>query len=131
MKKVLKITAVLCLIMAVSAVVFGIFASKMSNRTLFMGYAMFGLIRSGGVMGFIGNIAVVAFTTVCYGLAGLNVLADRKKDALIWSAITSLLAVVSFIMAIADKNMNLTLGDVIVMAIPIVQTFLVVRTADE
>ena len=129
MKKVLKITAVLCIIMAAAAVLFGIFASKVTNRSFFMGYAMFGLVQSGGVMGFIGNLAIVAFTVVCYGLAGLNVLADRKKDALIWSAITSLLALASLIMAIAGKN--LTMGDLVVAAIPIVQTFLVVRTADE
>lgn len=128
MKKVLKITGFLCIIMAVAAVVFGIFAGKMTNRSFFMGYAMFGLVKSGGVMGFIGNLAIIAFTVVCYGLAGLNVLLDRKKDALIWSAITSLLAIVSFIMAIVSKN--LTMGDIIVAAIPIVQTVLVVQTAE-
>ena len=129
MKKVLKITGVLCVIMAVAAVVFGIMTLSGIKRMPFMGYAMFGIVNSGGVMGFIGNLAIIGFTVVCYGLAGLNVLADRKKDALIWSAITSLLAIVSLIMAISGKN--LTLGDLVVAAIPIIQTFLVVRTADE
>ena len=130
MKKTLKITAVLCLVMAVAAVVFGIMALSGIKRTPYMGYSMFGIISGGGVMGFIGNLAIIGFTVVCYGLAGLNVLADRKKDALIWSAITSLLAIVSFFMAIADKNIDTTLGDVVVAAIPIVQTFLVIKSAE-
>ena len=129
MKKVLKITAWLCLIMAVAAVVFGIMTLGGIKRMPFMGYAMFGIVNSGGVMGFIGNLAIIAFTVICYGLAGLNVLADRKKDALIWSGLTSILAIVSLIMAITGKNM--TLGDLVVTAIPIVQLFLVVRTADQ
>lgn len=129
MKKVLKITAWLCLIMAVAAVVFGIMTLSGIKRMPFMGYAMFGVVRSGGVMGFIGNLAIIGFTVVCYGLAGLNVLADRKKDALIWSTLTSILAIVSLVMAIAGKNM--TLGDLVVSAIPLVQTFLVIRTADQ
>ena len=129
MKKVLKITAVLCLIMAAAAVVFGIMTLSGIKRMPFMGYAMFGIVNNGGVMGFVGNLAIIGVTVVCYGLAGLNVLADRKKDALIWSGITSLLAIVSLIMAITGKNM--TLGDLVVTAIPIVQLFLVIRTADQ
>ena len=130
MKKVLKITAWLCLIMAAAAVVFGIMTLGGIKRMPFMGYAMFGIVNNGGVMGFVGNLAIIAVTVVCYGLAGLNVLADRKKDALIWSAITSLLAVVSLVMAIVNKSIGVTFGDIVVTAIPIVQTFLVIRTAD-
>lgn len=130
MKKVLKITGVLCLLMAVSAVIFGIFAGKVSNRSFFMGYAIINVVRGGDVMGFIGNIAVIAFTVVCYGMAGFSVLLDKKKNALIWSAITSILAILSLVMAIVNKNLSVTLGDIIVAAIPIVQTYLVIQTAD-
>ena len=127
MKKVLKITAFLCLIMAVAAVLSGIFAFNVTKRSFFMGYAMFGIIKSGGVMGFIGNVAIIAFTVICYGLAGLNVLADRKKDALIWSALTSLLAIISLVAAMIGRNV--TVGDFVVTAIPVVQTLLVIKTA--
>ena len=129
MKKVLKITAWMCLLMAVAAVLCGIFGGKAANRSFFMGYAMFNIVRSGGIMGFIGNVAIVAFTVVCYGLAGLNTLVDRKKEALIWSAITSLLAIVSLIMALAGHS--LTMGDILVTAVPIVQTLLIIKSADE
>lgn len=128
MKKALKITAWLCLFMAAAAVVCGIFAFNVTKRSFFMGYSLFGIIAGGGIMGFIGNLAIIAFTVVCYGLAGLNVLADRKKDALIWSALTSLLAIVSLIAAMAGHK--LTLGDFIVTAIPVVQTLLVVKSAE-
>ena len=129
MKKVLKITALLCIVMAVAAVLSGIFAFNVTKRSFFMGYAMFGIIKNGGIMGFVGNLAIIAFTVICYGLAGLNVLADRKKDALIWSALTSLLALISLVAAIVGRQM--TVGDLVVAAIPIVQTFLVIRTADQ
>lgn len=128
MKKVLKITAWLCLLMALAAVVCGIFAFKVTNRSFFVGYSLFGIIANGGVMGFIGNLAIIAFTVICYGLAGLNTLADRKREALIWSAITSILAIISLVTALIGRKM--TLGDVVVAAIPIVQTFLIVKNAD-
>lgn len=128
MKKVLKITAFLCLLMALAAVVCGIFAFKVTNRSFFMGYSLFGIIADGGIMGFIGNLAIIAFTVVCYGLAGLNTLADRKKEALTWSAITSLLAIVSLVAALIGHKM--TFGDVVVTAIPIVQTLLIIKCAD-
>lgn len=128
MKKALKITSWLCLFMAVAAVICGIFAFKVTNRSFFIGYSLFGVIENGGVMGFIGNLAIIAFTVVCYGLAGLNTLVDRKKEALVWSAVTSLLAVISFIMALAGHKM--TFGDIIVTAVPIVQTLLIIKSAD-
>lgn len=128
MKKVLKITAWLCLLMAVAAIICGVIALNATKRSFFMGYSLFGIIANGGIMGFIGNLAIIAFTVICYGLAGLNTLADRKKDALIWSAITSLLALVSLVTALLGHK--ITLGDVIVMAIPVVQTFLIIKSAD-
>ena len=128
MKKALKITAWLCLLMSLAAIVFGIIGFKITNRSFFMGYALFGVVKSGGVMGFVGNLAIIVFTVVCYGLAGLNTLADRKRDALIWSAITSVLAIVSLIAALLGHKM--TVGDIIVTAIPIAQTLLIVKSAD-
>ena len=128
MKKALKITAFLCLLMALTAVISGIFAFNVTKRSFFMGYAMFGTIKNGGIMGFVGNLAIIVFTVVCYGLAGLNVLADRNKDALIWSALTSLLAIISLIAALAGRKM--TVGDLIVTIIPIVQTLLIIKSAE-
>ncbi|MDE6731840.1 MAG: hypothetical protein K2J77_03060 [Oscillospiraceae bacterium] len=128
MKKVLKVTAWLCLIMAVAAVVCGFMAFSATRRSFFMGYSLFGIIANGGIMGFIGNLAIIAFTVICYGLAGLNTLVDRKKEALIWSAITSLLALVALVTALLGRKM--TLGDVVVAAVPVVQTLLIIKSAD-
>ena len=86
MKKALKVTSWLCLIMALIAAIFGLFA--LFNRPIFLGYALFGIVTGGGVMGFVGNIFIIVFTVACYGLAGLNMIADRKKQALIWTALT-------------------------------------------
>ena len=128
MKKALKVTSWLCLLLAVCALIFGIFAFKVTNRSFFMGYAMFNTIRTGGVMGFIGNLFIVAFTVVCYGMAGLNALLDNKKKALVWSAVTSVLAIASLVIALFGHK--LTFGDVLVTVIPIAQTLLVVKSAD-
>lgn len=128
MKKVLKITAWLCLLMAVAAIICGVFAFNVTKRSFFMGYSLFGIIADGGIMGFIGNLAIIAFTVICYGLAGLNTLVDRKKEALIWSAITSLLAIVSLVAALLGHKV--TFGDIVVAAIPVVQTLLIIKSAD-
>ena len=123
MKKALKVTSWLCLIMALIAAIFGLFA--LFNRPIFLGYALFGIVTGGGVMGFVGNIFIIVFTVACYGLAGLNMIADRKKQALIC---TSLLAIVSLITALAGHRF--TFGDVIVTAIPVVQLALIIKSAD-
>ncbi len=128
MKRALKITSLMCVFLALGAIVAGIFAFRATNRSFFVGYAMFGLITSGGIMGFIGNLAIIGFTVVCYGLAGLNTFADRKREALIWSAVTSLLAVLSIITAIAGHRM--TFGDIVAAAVPVIQTLLIIKSAD-
>lgn len=128
MKKALKITSLLCLLLAVLALVVGIFAFKATNRSFFMGYALFNVIKDGGIMGFIGNVFIILFTVACYGLTGLNGLVDNKKNALIWGALTCVLAIVSLISAMVGKT--LTMGDFIVTAIPIAHTLFVVRSAD-
>lgn len=126
MKKALKVTSWLCLIMALIAAIFGLFA--LFNRPIFLGYALFGIVTGGGVMGFVGNIFIIVFTVACYGLAGLNMIADRKKQALIWTALTSLLAIVSLITAMVGHRF--TFGDVIVTAIPVAQLVLIIKSAD-
>lgn len=126
MSKALKVTSWLCLILALIAAVFGLFA--MFHRPVYMGYAMFNLVRSGGVMGFIGNLFIVVFTVACYGLAGLNGISGRKKQALIWSALTSLLAVSSLIIALSKHSF--TFGDIVVTAIPVAQLVMIIKSAD-
>lgn len=126
MSKALKVTSWLCLIMALIAAIFGLFA--LFNRPIFMGYALFSLISRGNVMGFIGNLFIMVFTVACYGLAGLNGIADRKKQALIWSALTALLAVVSLIVAFSKRYF--TFGDIIVAAIPVAQLVLIIKSED-
>lgn len=126
MNKALKVTSWLCLIMALIAAIFGLFA--LFNRPIFLGYALFGIVSGGGIMGFVGNVFIIVFTVACYGLAGLNVIADRKKQALIWTALTSLLAIVSLITAMAGHRF--TFGDIIVTAIPVAQLAFIIKSVD-
>lgn len=126
MSKALKVTSWLCLIMALIAAIFGLFA--LFNRPIFLGYSLFNLISRGSIMGFVGNLFVIVFTVACYGLAGLNGITGRKKQALIWSALTALLAVVSLIVAMAKHYF--TFGDIIVTAIPVAQLVMIIKSAD-
>lgn len=112
--------------MALIAAVFGLFS--MFNRPIFMGYSLFNIISRGGVMGFVGNLFIIGFTVVCFGLAGLNGIADRKKQALIWTALAALLAVVSLIVSMFKHYFSF--GDIIVAAIPVVQLVMIVKSAD-
>ncbi len=128
MKKAYKVTSVLCLLMAVMAVIVGIVALTVGRRSFFFGYALFGLIARGGVMGFIGNVFLILFTVACFGLTGLSALVDNKKSALIWGALSCLLAIASLIASFAGKTT--TFGDFIVTAIPIAHTLFIVKSAD-
>lgn len=127
MKKALKVTSWLCLIVAGAAVVFGIIAMTSMNRSLFMGYAFFGVVQSGGFMGFIGNIAGIAITAVCFGLMGFYGIKGKDKNALIWTLISIIMSVISVMIVLFQKRA--TVGDFIVLLLPVAHLFLIFKNA--
>lgn len=128
MKKALKITSALCVIVAIAAVIFGFVAMRASSRSFMVGYSMFKVFQNGTFMGVLGNILVMIFTVVSYGAAGFFGFIGKTKNAFIWSLITSGLAVLSLIIVIISKH--LTPGDVVITAIPLAQLFCVYKSID-
>ncbi|MDE6726359.1 MAG: hypothetical protein K2J80_00295 [Oscillospiraceae bacterium] len=127
MKKAIKVTSWLCLIVAAAAVVFGLIAMTSSKSSFFMGYAFFDVVQSGGFMGFIGNIAGIAITFLCFGLMGFYGLKGKDKNALIWTLISIIMSVISLMIVLFQKRA--TFGDFIVLLLPVAHLFLIFKNA--
>lgn len=128
MKKALKITSFLCVIVAIAAVVFGFVAMNAGSRSFLFGYSMFRMFRNGTFMGVLGNIIVMIFMVASFGAAGIFGFIGKTKDAFIWSIITSVLAVLSLIIVIIGRHF--TFGDLVITAIPLAQLFCVYKSTE-
>lgn len=128
MKRALKITSALCVIIAIATVIFGFVAMRASSRSFMFGYSMFRMFQNGTFMGVIGNILVMIFFVVSYGAAGFFGFIGKTKNAFIWSLITSGLAVLSLIIVIIGKHFSF--GDLVITAIPLAQLFCVYKSTD-
>lgn len=127
MKKALKVTSFLCLAVAVLAVIFGVVAMTTSNRSFFVGYAVFNVIRSGTFMGFIGNLIGIVMTFASFGLMGFYALKGKDKNALIWSLVAVIMSVISLVIVLIGRNASF--GDFIITALPIAHLFLIFKNA--
>ena len=128
MKKALKVTSFLCLLVAVLSVIFGIVTLTSANRSFFVGFAMFNFITSGTFMGFIGNLIGMALTFASFGLMGFYSLKGKDKNALIWSLIAIVMAVISLVIVLIGKMMSF--GDIIITLLPAVHLFLIFKNTD-
>lgn len=132
MKKVLKILSVVCLLVAVITILMGAVALFVPANNWFAGYALFGLLGGKGFMGFIGNILGVVLTAACFGAMGFYGLQhdnshSARKNALIWAGATSLIGVISLIIAIANKQAGF--GDVLIALLPIAFGAMIIKDA--
>lgn len=62
MKKALKITSALCVIVAIAAVIFGFVAMNAGSHSFMFGYSIFRMFEHGTFLGTLGNILVMIFT---------------------------------------------------------------------
>lgn len=127
MKKALKVSSYLCLGVAALAVIFGIIALTTSNRSFFVGYALFNVIKRGTFMGFIGNLIGIVMTFASFGLMGYYSLKGKDKNALIWSLIAIIMAVISLVIVLLGRYASF--GDFIITALPIAHLFLIFKNA--
>ena len=128
MKKALKVTSFLCLLVAVLSVIFGIVTLTSANRSFFVGFSMFNVIRSGTFMGFIGNLIGMALTFASFGLMVFFSLKGKDKNALIWSLIAIVLSVISLVIVLIGKMMSF--GDIIITLLPVAHLFLIFKNTD-
>lgn len=130
MKEAIRITSVLCGIMAVISVVTGI--RVLTGHGYFVGLAIFSMARSGTVMGFFGNIIGMALTALGFGAMAvfgfsLGKGAAFRKKAFVWGLVMSALCVISVICSIFAHSFNF--GDIILLALPLVYTYAVLKSA--
>ncbi|MCM1164908.1 MAG: hypothetical protein NC299_04430 [Lachnospiraceae bacterium] len=127
MKKALKVTSYLSLLVAVLSVIFGAVALLSSNRSFFVGFAMFSVIRQGTFMGFIGNLIGMALTFASFGLMGFYSLKGKDKNALIWTLIAIIMAVISLVIVLLSRKFSF--GDLIITLLPAAHLFLIFKNA--
>lgn len=125
MKKALQVTSILCLLVAVLAVIFGIVALTTAKHSLFVGFAMFNVIRQGTFMGFIGNLIGMLLTFASFGFMGFYALKHDDKKSLIWSLIAIIMAVISLVIVLIGRMFSF--GDLIITLLPIAHVFLLFK----
>ncbi len=132
MKKVLKILSLVCLLMAAASLIMGVMALLMPTKGFFAGYALFKMVGNGGFMGFMGNLLGIIFTAACFGAMGFYGIQcennhSARKNALIWSGITTLLGGISLIAAIGTGIFNF--GDIMLVLLPVVYGYIIIKEA--
>lgn len=128
MKKALKVTSALCVLIALAAIIFGIMAMRMTGRSWYVGYAMFRMFQSGTFMGTLGNIIIMVFTVASFGAAGIFGFIGKTKKAFIWSLVMAGISLVSLIVVIIGKKM--VFGDIVMTVIPLAHLFLVYKSTE-
>lgn len=130
MKEVVKVTSVLCGIITLVTVIFGI--RLVTGHGFYIGIAMFSMARSGTMMGYIGNILGIAVTAVGFGLMaylGFDSFRSQqaKKKAFVWGVVMSSICLLSLICSIFAGTFNF--GDMLLLALPAIYTFALIKTA--
>lgn len=134
MKKFTLVISIISVIIAALALVLNI--RVIFGKGIFVGFAMFSMMKSGGFMGYIGNILGVLVTVAAFaamGLYGFAVSALHKENArkpsLISGVIVAALALVSLIFSIA--NHAFTFGDVVMLLFPLVFVFCIIQSVED
>lgn len=130
-KRVLKVLSLISGIMVIVTLLAGI-PTLFDSKNWFIHFAMFNMLRSGGIFGFIGNLASILilaylFGAMCY--RGLIVCRSAEpkalKSALIAGVATAVITLISLICSICMHSFNF--GDIVLTAIPVVYIFCVFR----
>ncbi len=135
MKKFIQIISVVSGIIAVLSVVLNIQVLFNGNGWFFR-FAMFSIVRSGGIMGYLGNLLSMVLVAAGFGSMfwfGLGAARGKGmktvRSALIAGAAMTVLSIISLICAIAGGMFNF--GDIIILALPAVYTFCVFSASDK
>ena len=135
MKKFIQVISVVSGIIAVLSVILNI--QVLFNGTgWFFRFAMFSIVRSGGIMGYLGNLLSMLLVAAGFGAMfwfGMGAVRGRGmksvRSALIAGAAMTVLSIISLICAIAGGMFNF--GDLIILALPAVYTFCVFSASDK
>lgn len=128
LKKAVSACSVLCAIVAVLSVVFGV--KVLMGGGFFVGLRIFNMAASGTFMGFIGNLFGIVVTALGFGsmaLCGFKNDHSSRRKGFICGAIMTVLCVISAIAAIIDGAF--TFGDILITALPAIYTYGMLKTA--
>lgn len=136
MKKTIRIISWLSGILAVLTLVLNI-RVVFGGESFFFRFAMFNMVNSGGIMGYLGNLLGMMLMVIGFGamfIFGLHALGGggmkAVRPALAAGALMSLLAVISLICSIASGKFNF-FGDIIILAMPVVYTLCMFSASDK
>lgn len=135
MKRTIQILSVISGLVAVLAVVLNI-QVLFGGNSWFFRFAMFSVVKNGGVMGYLGNLLSMIIVAAGFGgmcICGFKVAAGggvkAMRPALLAGLLMTIMAVISLVCSIAGKMFNF--GDLIIIALPAVYTFCVFAGGDK
>ena len=135
MKGTIRALSWLSGILAVLSVILN-FRVIFGGESFFFRYAMFSMVRSGGIMGYLGNLLSMLIVAFGFGIMfffGLRALCGggmkAVRPALVAGAIMSLMSIVSLFCSIAGVIFNF--GDLILLAMPVVYTVCLFSASDK
>ena len=135
MKRTIQILSVISGLVAVLAVVLNI-QVLFGGNSWFFRFAMFSVVKNGGVMGYLGNLLSMIIVAAGFGgmcICGFKVAAGggvkAMRPALLAGLLMTIMAVISLFCSIAGKMFNF--GDLIIIALPAVYTFCVFSGGDK
>lgn len=133
MKKITQIISVVSLLIAVIALILNF--QVLFGKGYFVRFAIFSTIRSGDMLGFIGNLIGLIVTALAFASMGwfgimLTIMNKEKarKPAFISGVCVTALALVSLFFSFGH---GFNVGDVFVLLFPAVYTFFVVQSTKE
>ena len=130
MRKLIDITSLLCGIVAIVSLIFGI--RVLTGHGYFIGLALISMTRQGTVFGFIGNIIGIAVTCGGFGAMGFYGLTSprsvsSRKKAFIWGLVMSAVCLVSLVCSIFAGSFSF--GDIVFIALPLIYTYGIFKSA--
>lgn len=135
MKRTIQILSVISGLVAVLAVVLNI-QVLFGGNSWFFRFAMFSVVKNGGVMGYLGNLLSMIIVAAGFGgmcICGFKVAAGggvkAMRPALLAGLLMTIMAVISLFCSIAGKMFNF--GDLIIIALPAVYNFCVFAGGDK
>ncbi len=133
MKRITQFISVISLLIAVLTVILNF--QVLFGKGYFIRFAIFSTIRSGDMLGFIGNLIGLIITALAFASMGwfgimLTILNKEKarKPAFISGICVTLLSLVSLFFSF---NNNFNIGDILVLLFPVVYTFFILQTTKE
>ncbi len=128
MKKVVTACSVLCALIALLSLVMGV-KGLFGGSDFIISLAIFRFISQGTIMSFLGNVLSVVVMVYGFGmmaLYGFDGTHSSKKKGFAYGAVMTCICLLSMVFAIFG---HFTIGDLLLVALPAVYTFGMLKTA--